>query len=177
MKILLLFCLLLHVTAEEDGEFDGVPCAVWATSSRQIWVYKEYGVNDTIGQPWTYSQLDCGNNIWGDELDCVGDWGQKWEEECPHCDTNSVQYPVECSDKCKTSGDCYYRINGDDKNCKAEDYNLGRCQTRGAEGLAGGALALVLILVGLCTGLTVYGAYRAYRYYNIIENRENRVIY
>jgi hypothetical protein len=118
--------------------------------------------------------------MWGDELDCVGDWGQKWEgeEECPDCGTKVVGTKAvvfnygECSDKCKTGGDCNYHINGDDKNCKAEDYNLGRCQTLGDEGLAGGALALVVILVVLCICLIVYVAYRAFSYCGFYVHKE-----
>tara|TARA_B100000902_G_scaffold164852_2_gene159837 strand:- start:1355 stop:2020 length:666 start_codon:yes stop_codon:yes gene_type:complete len=127
---------------KNDGQRKGLPCAVIGKDARSLLVFIKEN-DDDESKPWTYTSGGCG---WkdGKNLTCVGDWGEKWEEECPECDPGTALIPASCSDKCK-SGCTDTAI--DDGMCNADRrYARGTCRLAGDDGIAGGALAFVITI-------------------------------
>lgn len=133
------------VSAATGKDFSGAPCAVWAKSTRYIMVHNSDVEDDIAGKPWTYTKDGCGENADYEELVCVGDWGDKYEETCPPCD-DLADPPVPCSAKCRTGGKtCNYP--GTETGCNAGYFQLGSCQAKGREGWAAGSVILVILLI------------------------------
>ena len=149
MKIILLFTLLLSVTAQQknntidknNGQLAGLPCAVSlnGTQSRSISVYiKDNG--DMKRKEWTYTpHVGCGSKD-GKNLACVGDWGEKWEEECPEGTAEPMEKVI-YSDKCKSGCGGTARETG---ACESGWFARGTCRFAGEDGWADGPIIFVV---------------------------------
>lgn len=138
-------------TDKNDGQRAGLPCAVIGKDSRFILVFIDGGKDDVIEKPWTYTSGGCGSKD-GKNLTCVGDWGEKWEEECPECTPDASGFTT-CSDKCRR-GCTSTEI--EDEECNADGrYARGTCRPYGDDGWTGDVIVVVvliccLVAVGLC---------------------------
>lgn len=150
MRIVLLFTFLLSVTAQQkntidknNGQLAGLPCAVSlnGTQTRSISVYiKDNG--DIKGEAWTYTPMvGCGSKD-GKNLTCVGDWGEKWEEECPE-GTAEPMGKVIYSDKCKSGCGGKARETG---ACESGWFARGTCRFAGEDGWADGPIIFVVCM-------------------------------
>ena len=142
---------------KNDGQRKGLPCAVIGKDSRSLLVFIE-GNDDDESQPWTYTSGGCG---WkdGKNLTCVGDWGEKWEEECPECTPDASGFKT-CSDKCRSG--CTNTAIADNLCNKDERYARGTCRLAGEDGIAGGALAFVIIICcAVALAISCWGCWKA----------------
>ena len=141
-------------TEKNDGQREGLPCAVIGKDSRSILVFIEGHTDDDVDKPWTYTSGGCGSKD-GKNLTCVGDWGEKWEEECPECTPDASGFTT-CSDKCRVG--CTDTAIDDDMCDKDGKYARGTCRLAGDDGIAGGALAFVITISCIAAlGLIVVG--------------------
>ena len=120
-----------------NGELAGLPCAVSLNgrNNRSISVYIKAN-GDVKSQPWNYTHyIGCGWTFSGHNLTCVGDWGEKWEEECPEGtwpDMGKMKYSNKCRGGCGTVA---FERNG--AGCDSNsDYARGTCRFRGDDGWA-----------------------------------------
>ena len=142
-------------TNNTNGELAGLACAVSLNgrNNRSISVYIKAN-GDVKNQPWNYTHyIGCGSKD-GKNLTCVGDWGEKWEEECPEGtwpDMGKMEYSEKCRRGCGTVA---FERNG--AGCDSNsDYARGTCRPYGDDGWTGDVIVVVvliccLVAIGLC---------------------------